>query len=138
MLVQIPINKSKTTEFIELQSATSITDRKKVLRPRRSFVDTVINLPGMIIENLFKSRNSLRLQCKCDFVDPYQSCKNALKWMSIKYNEKDFEYLRFQYEHLLSWEVTEAGKEHIKQIQKDVQRTFPDDPFFQKNSIGFA
>eukprot|EP01017_Pseudomicrothorax_dubius_P025059 TRINITY_DN2672_c0_g1_i10.p1 TRINITY_DN2672_c0_g1~~TRINITY_DN2672_c0_g1_i10.p1 ORF type:complete len:455 (+),score=55.26 TRINITY_DN2672_c0_g1_i10:268-1632(+) len=133
--------KNKSRSFISTSmekkpSYDQAINHKHLERPRQgSFLDNFTNLPDRLLM-LIKGKNPDRQQCPCDSSEPFQTCKNARLWLSYKYQEKDYEDLKSQYEVLSLSDDIEVSNDSVKQIRKDLERTFPTVPFFQPGGRG--
>lgn len=92
--------------------------------------------PKTLIQNIINFATKKRFKCPCDpNLHEDQTCSKALKWMSKKYKPNEHEYLKEIYQKLLADE-TLADIEYVRQIKKDINRTFPDSKFFSEDSEG--
>lgn len=74
-------------------------------------------------------------RCLCDgSAKKGGSCKKALGWLLRRYNESEFEYLRNTYETILGHDLED--EECVRQIQKDLHRTFPRNQYFSEEGGG--
>ena len=88
-----------------------------------------------MIRQIFQPKK--RLKCSCDInLDENESCSKALNWISKKYKESEFGYLKATYEKILS-ENKLVDIEYARQIQKDLPRTSPQNKFFAEGSPGY-
>lgn len=87
-----------------------------------------------IIKQIFQPKK--RLRCSCDSgLDEDQTCSRALGWLKKKYNPNEFEYLKATYEKIVC-DSKADNADQLKQIQKDVYRTYPNNKFFAPDSPG--
>jgi hypothetical protein len=92
--------------------------------------------PKTLIQNIINFATRKRLKCSCDSnLSEDQTCSRAYKWISRKYKESEHEYLKSTYEKILS-ESKLIDQEHVKQIKKDINRTYPDNKFYAEDSPG--
>ena len=87
-----------------------------------------------IIKQIFQPKK--RFRCSCDSgLDEDQTCSRALGWLKKKYHPNEFEYLKATYEKIVC-DSKPDNADQLKQIQKDVYRTYPNNKFFAADSPG--
>lgn len=92
--------------------------------------------PKTIFQNIFSFGSKKRVKCQCDpNLHEDQSCSKAIKWMSKKYKPSEHDYLKDMYEKLLA-DDSLIDIEYVRQIKKDINRTFPDSKYFCEGSEG--
>lgn len=121
--------RTETLEFekVNLESRFSLTSEK--------FKD-YFQEPKNWIKSLLTPNPRKGLKCDCDIglaID--KTCSRALKWLLKKYKPSELPYLKETYEKIvLEQKIIEF--EQIKQIDKDINRTFPKSQLFQHGSDG--
>ena len=77
-----------------------------------------------------------RDQCFCESnLKKNETCFKAKNWLKSYYDEKEWDSLRKTYENIIISPLEE--ERCIKQITKDLPRTFPKNKYFSENSEGF-
>lgn len=85
------------------------------------------------IKKTFTTNN--RKKCRCDdFIEPDNTCSRAYKWLYQYYKQNDLGYLKNTYEKL---KLIKPEEKELKQIRKDLNRTFGKTEYFQENQPGF-
>lgn len=88
-------------------------------------------------KNLFKfeTKKNMRTKCHCDPMlnDNNSSCSRALQWIQYNYKLVDLENLKKDYEQM---QKVQSDEKSVDQIEKDLPRTFPSYPYFEKESEG--
>lgn len=94
--------------------------------------------PLQFIKNFFLSSKYKYEKCQCDAENledvANPTCRRAEKWLLAKYQPSELEYLKSVYDEILKDE--NLDEDCVKQIEKDLQRTFPDNPYFSKEGEG--
>lgn len=55
-----------------------------------------------LFSNIFSFGGKKRIKCECDKnLSEEATCSRALSWISLKYEEKEFDYLKSTYEKIL-------------------------------------
>ena len=121
--------RTETLEFekVNLESRFSLTSEK--------FKD-YFQEPKNWIKSLLTPNPRKGLKCDCDIglaID--KTCSRALKWLLQKYKSTELPYLKETYEKIvLEEKIIEF--EQTRQIDKDINRTFPKSQLFQHGSDG--
>jgi len=88
------------------------------------------------IRQLFQFNTFKRAKCSCDQnLKEDETCSRALYWISKKYKTSEFQYLKTTYEKILS-ENKLQDPDQKKQIQKDLDRTYPSNKYFSSGAEG--
>ncbi len=92
--------------------------------------------PASWVKQILSKNTRKGLKCSCDasLTSPEKTCSRAMNWMLKKYKIQEFPALKKTYEEIYATQTAEP--EQIKQIQKDVYRTFPETKLFAPNSEG--
>ncbi|CAD8050682.1 unnamed protein product [Paramecium sonneborni] len=77
-----------------------------------------------------------RTQCNCDenIKKDFDNCSQSLEWLVIHYDIKQLDNMRKDYQLLCNIEIADQQQwitKQRKQIERDLMRTFPNEPFFQ-------
>ena len=119
------------------------TSHREFLTPSPS-IEVLPNRPknrnskqgNAFIRQLFQLNTFKRAKCSCDQnLKNDETCSRALDWISKKYKTSEFQYLKTTYEKILS-ENKLQDSEQRKQIQKDLDRTYPSNKYFSSESEG--
>ncbi|CAD8134088.1 unnamed protein product [Paramecium pentaurelia] len=78
-----------------------------------------------------------RKQCKCDenLKKDFENCSQSIEWLKIHYDIKKLDNMRNDYQQLCKIEIADQQQwitKQRKQIERDLMRTFPNEPFFQQ------
>ncbi|CAD8049439.1 unnamed protein product [Paramecium sonneborni] len=78
-----------------------------------------------------------RTQCTCDenLKKDFENCSQSIEWLKIHYDIKKLDNMRNDYQQLCKIEIADQQQwitKQRKQIERDLMRTFPNEPFFQQ------
>ncbi len=133
---QTPKSNKGSTSILEFKKNSSATDKRKK-HEKNKLLLSLQDLSDdftFYLRKKFKSFSD-RLGCTCDSnLKNKETCSRAYKWLSHQYSHSDHESLKKIYNHLQ--ERVECDEACLRQIQKDMPRTYPSHEFFKENSEG--
>ena len=89
-----------------------------------------------LFQRLLKFNFYKRTKCTCDSnLKENETCSKAIGWILNKYKKSEFESLKKTYEKILK-ENQLQNQEIVKQIQKDMNRTYPSTTYFAADGEG--
>ena len=95
------------------------------------------NEPKNWIKTLLTPNPRKGLKCECDIgLEIDKTCSRAYGWLFKKYRASELSYLKETYEKIVQ-EQKIIEFEQIRQIDKDIHRTFPKCKLFEQGSEGY-
>ena len=130
------------TDFEKLLSVDRLLDRSdSKLSTTLKVISQGLKETGKPLQffKKFFSQKNRYLKCRCEAADPReihsQTCSHAFKWLFSKYKVSELHYLKNVYEEILR--AQNDDEENVKQIEKDLARTYPDVEYFSDKGSGY-
>lgn len=111
-----------------------VEEKANIFEKMKAFsTDFVLSTKTFINNKINKL--SAREKCACEAgLTRNATCCKAFQWLFKRYKKKDLEYLKQTYENLKKKPLVEESV--LKQIERDILRTFPNCELFKENHEG--
>ena len=118
---------------IEQKSSENRSNSRSAIQSFKDFSENFMKKTKHLFT--FENKTNRRTKCHCDasLIDNVASCTRALEWVQYNYKLTDFENLQKDYERM---QKAEPDEKCVSQIEKDLPRTFPSYPYFEKDNEG--